>query len=542
MFCEEKKKIVKKESQKGTDSSNKQKTILDGKRLMNVSISTSKIKIPLEKIQEILLNYDMNNTIDVDTISTLLSIFPTEEEIKSFKEFSGDIKSLSQPDQYCYMLVSINNCKKILTFLQFKKTLPTNVGNILLKIKALQECLTSINQSEQFKMVLFILRQIGNFLNTGTSNGKALGFNISSLDKLDSVKGFNKEKTSLLEFLVINIKSKNPNYLNFYKDFNRLEEASHVDKNDLEKEIGELQNELKKIKLEQETKDEDYLLFLNNVDKYSTIKIDCIKISQNILEKEIETCYTTFGETKEKFNLSTFLKSIDNFVNQYKAKLLEISQKEAKLLKKKIAEEKKKKKKMEKENKIENIKENKKEIKILRNLDNNLEVKINERRSRGHKIGFREEIKEKLSQEIKESKKRESKFSLDFEKIKATATRKTIARRTAIKKDLKEIKDFIREERERIKSQSKDKVKNNNPKENKNLNKREDRMRFTNFKINQILEEDEDNKKDKKNKIEKDIEFLRQPMNFGSRQKHDNAIKIFGERGSAIISKEKKEI
>ena len=67
-------------------------------------------------------------------------------------------------------------------------------------------------------------------------------------------------------------------------------------------------------------------------------------------------------------------------------------------------------------------------------------------------------------------------------------------------------------------------------------------MRFTNFKINQILEEDEDNKKDKKNKIEKDIEFLRQPMNFGSRQKHDNAIKIFGERGSAIISKEKKEI
>ena len=72
---------------------------------MNVSISTSKIKIPLEKIQEILLSYDVNNIIDVDTISTLLAIFPTDDEIKSFKEFSGDVKSLSQPDQFCYMLV-----------------------------------------------------------------------------------------------------------------------------------------------------------------------------------------------------------------------------------------------------------------------------------------------------------------------------------------------------------------------------------------------------------------------------------------------------
>ena len=94
-----------------------------------------------------------------------------------------------------------------------------------------------------------------------------------------------------------------------------------------------------------------WILFLNNVEKYSSIKIDCINISLNILEKEIETCYTTFGELKDKFNLNSFLKSIDNFVELYKAKLLEISQKEAKLLKKKIAEEKKKKKKIETEKK-----------------------------------------------------------------------------------------------------------------------------------------------------------------------------------------------
>ena len=55
MFCEEKKKLVKKESQKVSDSSNKQKTILDGKRLMNVSISTSKIKTPFAAFCKIIL-------------------------------------------------------------------------------------------------------------------------------------------------------------------------------------------------------------------------------------------------------------------------------------------------------------------------------------------------------------------------------------------------------------------------------------------------------------------------------------------------------
>ena len=66
-------------------------------------------------------------------------------------------------------------------------------------------------------------------------------------------------------------------------------------------------------------------------------------------------------------------------------------------------------------------------------------------------------------------------------------------------------------------------------------------MRFTNFKINQILEEDDDdNQNNKRNKIEKDIQFLRQPMNFGSRQKPESAIKLFGQRGSGLISKEEK--
>ena len=144
-------------------------------------------------------------------------------------------------------------------------------------------------------------------------------------------------------------------------------------------------------------------------------------------------------------------------------------------------------------------------------------------------------MSKKLSQEFRESRGRESKFYSDFQKIRETATRKTIARRTAVKKDLQEIKEFIREERIRMKSQSKEK-KNENQNENNN-NKKEAKYRYSDYKIDKILEENED--KTSKHKIEKDFEMFKRPIGIGSRQKLDNnAIKLFGQRGSGMLSKE----
>ena len=125
-------------------------------------------------------------------------------------------------------------------------------------------------------------------MNFGTSNGKALGFSLFSLEKIDDIKSFNKEKTSLLEFLVLNVKSKNNQLINFYKEFKFIQEASETDKNELEKNIMILIANLNKIKKEKETKNENFLLFLNNVEKYSSIKIECVKISNKMLDNEIK--------------------------------------------------------------------------------------------------------------------------------------------------------------------------------------------------------------------------------------------------------------
>ena len=333
-------KIIKKES---ANFGKKEKiTLLDSRRLMNMSISLSKIKISKDKLEKLIKAYDIDNILDIETLNLLLYFFPTEEEKKALINYNDDIRKLSIPEQLCTMLVSIEKCQKIIKILIFKKQLSGKVSNILIQIKILQEAITSINNSEQFKSILFILRQMGNYLNMGTSIGKAFGFSVNSLSKLDSIKGINKEKTSLLEYLILMIKKDNPELIYFYKDFKNLEQSKNCIKEEIDKNIMEIKGIINEIIKEKDATNKDYLMFIDNVVKYTKAKMDCLELSLKFLNDEIEKTIEMFGENKSKFNVNEFIRNVDNFVEKYKLISMEITQREIRLQKKKTFEEKRK--------------------------------------------------------------------------------------------------------------------------------------------------------------------------------------------------------
>lgn len=333
-------KIIKKES---ANFGKKEKiTLLDSRRLMNMSISLSKIKISKDKLEKLIKAYDIDNILDIETLNLLLYFFPTEEEKKALINYNDDIRKLSIPEQLCTMLVSIEKCQKIIKILIFKKQLSGKVSNILIQIKILQEAITSINNSEQFKSILFILRQMGNYLNMGTSIGKAFGFSVNSLSKLDSIKGINKEKTTLLEYLILMIKKDNPELIHFYKDFKSLEQSKNCIKEEIDKNIMEIKGIINEIKKEKDSTNKDYLMFIDNVVKYTKAKMDCLELSLKFLNNEIEKTIEMFGENKSKFNVNEFIRSVDNFVEKFKLISMEITQREIRIQKKKTFEEKRK--------------------------------------------------------------------------------------------------------------------------------------------------------------------------------------------------------
>jgi len=183
---------------------------------------------------------------------------------------------------------------------------------------------------------------MGNYLNMGTSIGKAFGFSVNSLSKLDSIKGINKEKTSLLEYLILMIKKDNPELIHFYKDFKNLEQSKNCIKEEIDKNIMEIKGIINEIKKEKDSNNKDYLMFIDNVVKYTKAKMDCLELSLKFLNNEIEKTIEMFGENKSKFNVNEFIRSVDNFVEKFKLISMEITQREIRIQKKKTFEEKRK--------------------------------------------------------------------------------------------------------------------------------------------------------------------------------------------------------
>ena len=73
-----------------------------------------------------------------------------------------------------------------------------------------------------------MILSIGNYLNTDNAKGNAIGINLNVLSMLEIVKSNVEEKYTLLEVLVLNIRTKEQNLLNFYKDFNDFEQVLMV--------------------------------------------------------------------------------------------------------------------------------------------------------------------------------------------------------------------------------------------------------------------------------------------------------------------------
>ena len=478
MFCE-----AKQDRNKNKDNnSNQVKTgvvkLLDDKKLMNIQISLSKVEFTQEKMKDILTTYDQDNIFDIDTIETIISLYPTDEETNLLKNYTGDVSALSPPEQFCYMLISIDNCIKILNFLKFRKNLVNDVRVILISIRILSETLKSINNSMKFKQVLFTIRQIGNYLNHGTANGKALGFSITSLDKLDNIKSYNKDKSSLFDFVVMNIKKKEPELIAFYNEFNRLDEGCQIDKAELDKQIKTIENGINLIHNEiNKTKNEEYLVFLNNLDKYSSVKLECVKITNKMLNDEIEKIIVTYGINKAKFNLSTFLKTIHDFVEKFKSIYIKLLRKEAKVLKK---------------------------GKGKSTFDQSKSVSEEKIAANDLSGGAGKASQPYVPQQFKSKG--------EYQKIR-DSVRKTVARRTAFMKDLKDIKEFIKNEKMNANNNNTSNADNTNSiSTHKDQNDSNNQIRITNFKPSKMIIEEDDNEKI----LDEAFFMIKQPIKISS--------------------------
>jgi dishevelled associated activator of morphogenesis len=348
-FCEPKKKDLKAADTgtKKTDAPQQIIKILDDKRLMNLGIVLSKVTFTNGELKRVIENFEYK-TISLDMLDKVIQMAPNAEEIDKLKAFTGDTSLISNGENFCLMLLSIKYFANKLQFIKYKKIVEIDKDEIVGRLKTINEACSSIKDSQHFLSLLKLVLYIGNYLNADSAQGNAYGFNISSLNLLDGVKGVGKDKYTLLDFLVVNVKTKEPGLLNFFKDFNSLEEVLQIDQADTDLKIKEFEGIANKLTKEIETvskdvKEEKYLNFIKDLEKEVSSYFKEITACQTSLTKEITETATYFGEDPKAFKLPEFLKLISTFSGSFKKIAMKLSADEAKLLQKKIKDEKHKK-------------------------------------------------------------------------------------------------------------------------------------------------------------------------------------------------------
>lgn len=177
---------------------------------------------------------------------------------------------------------------------------------------------------------------LGNYLNTGSFNGGANGFKLSSISKIIDTKQFG-DKT-MLDFVLLVIRKQYPDQLNVVQELRPLIDASKrkrtithwikilVSIANIAKEIGQLRVHLESIKveidiLEKNRHSEEYLNFERIMREfYSDSNETCISLvlNENKLQTTFTECIKYFGEMNDQWNATDFISNVVAFIAQFK--------------------------------------------------------------------------------------------------------------------------------------------------------------------------------------------------------------------------------
>lgn len=230
LFGENKDKKPNKDKPQASQSQGKdekQIKVLDDKKLMNLGIALARVKITNENLKETLLSFNQSGKLDLDTLELIGTLLPTKEDIDALKGFKGDCSKLSHGEKFCIALMEVPKHREIIDYLKYKIRIEPEKDFIISKLAVLNKALCSIRDNSQLLNIMKIILQMGNFLNAGTRTGNCLGFNLNSLNLIDSVKSFRNSKYTLMDHLVVTIKQTEPNLVSFHKGIT-LEEALDV--------------------------------------------------------------------------------------------------------------------------------------------------------------------------------------------------------------------------------------------------------------------------------------------------------------------------
>ncbi|CAG9835595.1 unnamed protein product [Diabrotica balteata] len=289
--------VTDKSNNTGTMKKVKELKVLDGKTAQNISIllGGSLKHIPYEDIKNALLRCDEAILSD-NVTEQLIQYLPPADQLNKFQNFKEQYKDLTEAEQFCVKMSE----------------------GIVAATAACEE----VKKSKKFARILELILLMGNYMNTGSKNAQAFGFEMSFLTKLTSTKDVSNKQT-LLHYITETIENKFPDLLNFYDEMPHIDQASRVSLDTIQKALQQMDTSIRNLKTDLTNNrvpqsEEDK--FLEVMEKFAEEAREQCDIMQKMLKK-VENLYNDLAEyyvfDKQKYALEEFFVDLKTFKNSF---------------------------------------------------------------------------------------------------------------------------------------------------------------------------------------------------------------------------------
>ncbi|KAH7968216.1 hypothetical protein HPB52_007029 [Rhipicephalus sanguineus] len=212
--------------------------VLDGKAAQNLMILQGSLKMSAATIRDYILEVNEEHLTEA-MLQQLIKNMPEADQLKKLCELKDNLSDLAEAEQFAITIGSIKRIHSRLQSISFKLRFAEMVQDLKPSIVAATEACEEIKSSQKFAKVLQLVLLLGNYMNTGSRNAQAIGFDISFLPKLSGTKSHD-QKTTLLHFLAETIEKKFPDVLSFGDELSYAEKAARVSPDQLEKNLAQM--------------------------------------------------------------------------------------------------------------------------------------------------------------------------------------------------------------------------------------------------------------------------------------------------------------
>ncbi|KAG8506978.1 Protein diaphanous-1 [Galemys pyrenaicus] len=311
--------------------------------------------MPYQEIKNVIL--EVNEAVLTESmVQNLIKQMPEPEQLRMLSELKDEYDDLAESEQFGVVIGTVPRLRPRLNAILFKLQFSEQVENIKPEIVSVTAACEELRKSESFSSLLEITLLVGNYMNAGSRNAGAFGFNISFLCKLRDTKSTD-QKMTLLHFLAELCENDHPDVLKFPEELAHVEKASRVSAENLQKNLDQMKKQISDVEHD-----------VQNFPAATDEKDNFVKDAQEqynklqMMHSNMETLYKELGEyflfDPKKVSVEEFFMDLHNFKNMFLQAVKENQKRretEEKMRRAKLAKEKAEKERLEKQQKREQL-------------------------------------------------------------------------------------------------------------------------------------------------------------------------------------------